>query len=31
MLKLDDVGDVLTEAPHRLAHNTLLFCQGLGL
>ncbi|XP_076367718.1 uncharacterized protein ZK1073.1-like [Tachypleus tridentatus] len=31
LLKVDDVGDVLHEAPDILAHNLLLFCQGLGL
>lgn len=31
LLKIDDVGDVMNEVPHRLAHNILLFCQGLGL
>ncbi|XP_076372402.1 uncharacterized protein ZK1073.1-like [Tachypleus tridentatus] len=31
LLKVDGVGDVLLENPDILAHNLLLFCQGLGL
>jgi len=31
VIKLDDVMDVLTEAPERLADSLILFCQGLGL
>ncbi|XP_022247745.1 uncharacterized protein ZK1073.1-like [Limulus polyphemus] len=31
LLKVDGVGDVLFEAPDILAHNLLLFSQGLGL
>ena len=31
IIKLEDVGDVLAEAPERLADSLILFCQGLGL
>jgi len=30
ILKIDDVGDVLEEAPEKLANSILLFCKGLG-
>ncbi|TRY74978.1 hypothetical protein TCAL_12133 [Tigriopus californicus] len=29
-LKIDDIGDVLEEAPSKLANSLLLFCKGLG-
>ena len=31
IIKLDDVTDVVVEAPERLADSLILFCQGLGL
>jgi len=31
LLKIDDVGDVLTETPDKLAQSLLLFCKGLGV
>jgi len=31
ILRIDDVGDVLEEAPGKVAQSLLLFCQGLGL
>eukprot|EP00090_Calanus_glacialis_P035219 TRINITY_DN6016_c0_g1_i4.p1 TRINITY_DN6016_c0_g1~~TRINITY_DN6016_c0_g1_i4.p1 ORF type:complete len:319 (-),score=91.45 TRINITY_DN6016_c0_g1_i4:136-1092(-) len=31
LIKLDDVEDVLEEAPEKLADSVILFCQGLGL
>ena len=31
ILRLDDVGDVLVEAPGKVAQSILLFCQGMGL
>jgi len=31
LLKIDDVGDVLNEAPDKAAEAILLFCQGIGL
>ncbi|KAL3224397.1 hypothetical protein MRX96_026612 [Rhipicephalus microplus] len=31
LLKLDDVEDILTDAPEKLAYSLVLFCQGLGL
>ena len=31
ILRLDDVGDVLVEAPEKVAQSILLFCQGMGL
>lgn len=31
LLTIDDVGDVLYEAPEKLSYNLILFCQGLGL
>ena len=31
IIKLDDVEDVVVEAPERLADSLILFCQGLGL
>ena len=31
ILRLDDVGDVLVEAPEKVAQSILLFCQGIGL
>ena len=30
IIKIDDVGDVLEEAPSKLANSMLLFCKGLG-
>jgi protein NDRG1 len=30
ILKIDDVGDVLMEAPEKLAQSLLLFCKGIG-
>ena len=29
--RIDDVGDVLAEAPAKVAQSILLFCQGIGL
>lgn len=31
LIKLEDVGDVLTEVPERVAQSLLLFCKGLGV
>lgn len=31
LLKIDDIGDVLNEAPDKAAEAILLFCQGVGL
>ncbi|XP_037504497.1 uncharacterized protein ZK1073.1 isoform X3 [Rhipicephalus sanguineus] len=31
LLKLDDVEDILSDAPEKLAYSLVLFCQGLGL
>jgi len=31
LLKIDDVGDVLSEAPDKMAQSLLLFCKGLGV
>ena len=31
ILRIDDVGDVLVEAPGKVAQSILLFCQGMGL
>ena len=31
ILRVDEVGDVLAEAPAKVATAILLFCQGLGL
>jgi len=31
LLKIDDIGDVLNEAPDKAAEAILLFCQGIGL
>lgn len=31
LLKIDDIGDVLTEVPERVAQSLLLFCKGLGV
>lgn len=31
LLKIDDVGDVLTETPDKFAQSLLLFCKGLGV
>jgi len=31
ILRIDDVGDVLTEAPAKVSQSILLFCQGMGL
>ncbi|CAN7999909.1 unnamed protein product [Ixodes pacificus] len=31
LVSLDDVEDILTEAPKKLAYSLILFCQGLGL
>lgn len=31
ILRIDDVGDVLGEAPEKVAQSMLLFCQGIGL
>ena len=31
ILRMDGVGDVLAEAPDKVATSILLFCQGLGL
>jgi len=31
ILRLDDVGDVLSEAPAKVSQSILLFCQGMGL
>ena len=31
ILRIDDVGDVLTEAPGKVSQSILLFCQGMGL
>jgi len=31
LLKLDDIGDVLTEGPEKLAQSLILFCKGLGV
>ena len=31
ILRVDEVGDVLAEAPAKVATSILLFCQGLGL
>ena len=31
ILRIDDVGDVLAEAPSKVSQSILLFCQGIGL
>jgi len=31
LLKIDDVGDVLTETPEKFAQSLLLFCKGIGV
>jgi len=31
LLKIDDVGDVLSESPDKMAQSLLLFCKGLGV
>jgi len=31
LLKIDDVGDVMNEAPEKVAQSILLFCKGQGL
>lgn len=31
ILKLDDIDDIISEAPEKLAYALVLFCQGLGL
>lgn len=31
ILRIDDVGDVLSEAPAKVSQSILLFCQGMGL